>query len=158
MNKEKSIIELVGLGTMMSWTFIDEDQWKLLQTECPERDELLQQLVDRSLNDNVFSGCHFTEAQLFIDGELVCESFTDITDRYAVTSHPVENLIEFADKPYCFVQEEVQRGVWGRVEVDGEIDHSKLHLHLNQSVMAQGHYVSLSAEYDGDELDFGDTV
>lgn len=55
MSQEKSLIELVGLGTMMSWTFIDENQWNLLQSESPEQDELLQQLIDESLNDNVFS-------------------------------------------------------------------------------------------------------
>lgn len=157
MSQEKSIIELVGLGTVMSWTFIDENQWKLLQSESPERDELLQQLIDESLNDNVFSGCQFTEAQLFINGELACQSFTDITGRYAVTSHPVEKLIKFPDKPYCFVQEEVQRGVWGRGEVDGQVDHSKLHFHVNQTDLPPG-LDAISADYDEVELEFGGTV
>ena len=156
MSHENSIIELVGLGTMMSWTFIDEDQWNLLQSESPEQDQLLQQLVNRSQNDNVFSGCQFTEAQLLINGELVCESFSDMIDRFSVTSHPVERLIEFADKPYCFVQDELNRGVWGCSEVDGEIDHSMLHFHVHQTDLPGG-LDTISAEYDGEELDFGGT-
>jgi hypothetical protein len=156
MSQEKSIIELVGLGAMMSWAFIDENQWKLLQTNSQERDELLMQLKDKSGHDNVFSGCHFTEAQLFINGELVCETFTDITDQYAVTSHPVERLIELSDQLFCFVQEEVQRGVWGRAEVDGDIDHSKLRFHVHQTDLPRGHD-TISAEYDGEELEFGGT-
>jgi len=155
MSQEKSLIALVGPGTMRSWTFIDEHQRQQLQSESPEQDELLMQLLDKSLHDNVFSGCHFYEAQLFINGELVCEKSLDIFGRFALTLHPEETLIKFTDQPYCIVQEEVQRGVWGRVEVDGDIDRNKLHFHVQQTDLPRGH-LSMSAEYDGEELELGD--
>lgn len=42
------------------------------------------------------------------------------------------------------------------MDVDGEVDHSKLHFHVHQTDLPRGHD-SLSLEYDGEELDFGVT-
>ena len=156
---QKTVIEIWGYGVDVEFALIPEERGRELESyeEDEEQEseddyksfsEQLWEIFDSQMNG--FGGA--TEVSLFVNDKEI-ESFTVDEERAKKTWKEKHDVV--GDGVQWIVGEITgSKGCWGKVEIDGDFDRSKLSFEIRTITLYADTYSCLDVFYDGVELEF----
>ena len=102
---------------------------------------------------NTFGGA--TEVRLFVNDKEI-ESFT-VDEEQAKKTWKEEHEIVGDGVQWIVGESTGSKGCWGKVEIDGDFDRSKLSFEIRSITLYDRAYSCLYVFYDGIEMEFGGT-
>jgi hypothetical protein len=156
---QKTVIEIWGYGVDVEFALIPEERGRELESyeEDEEQEseddyksfsEQLWEIFDSQMNG--FGGA--TEVSLFVNDKEI-ESFTVDEEQAKKTWKEKHDVV--GDGVQWIVGEITgSKGCWGKVEIDGDFDRSKLSFEIRTITLYGDAYSCLDVFYDGVELEF----
>jgi hypothetical protein len=156
---QKTVIEIWGYGVDVEFALIPEERGRELESyeEDEEQEseddyksfpEQLWEIFDSQMNG--FGGA--TEVSLFVNDKEI-ESFTVDEEQAKKTWKEKHDVV--GDGVQWIVGEITgSKGCWGKVEIDGDFDRSKLSFEIRTITLYADDYSCLDVFYDGVELEF----
>ena len=156
---QKTVIEIWGYGVDVEFALIPEERGRELESyeEDEEQEseddyksfsEQLWEIFDSQMNG--FGGA--TEVSLFVNDKDI-ESFTVDEEQAKKTWKEKHDVV--GDGVQWIVGEITgSKGCWGKVEIDGDFDRSKLSFEIRTITLYADAYSCLDVFYDGVELEF----
>jgi len=158
---QKTVIEIWGYGVDVEFALIPEERGRELESyeEDEEQEseddyksfsEQLWEIFDSQMNG--FGGA--TEVSLFVNDKEI-ESFTVDEEQAKKTWKEKHDVV--GDGVQWIVGEITgSKGCWGKVEIDGDFDRSKLSFEIRTLTLYDHAFSCLDVFYDGVELEFID--
>ena len=159
---QKTVIEIWGWGVDIDFALIPEERGRELESyeEDEEQEseddyksfsDQLYEIFDSQMNG--FGGA--TEVSLFVNDKEI-ESF-DVDEEQAKKIWKEKNYIVGDGVQWIVGESNGSKGCWGKLEIDGDFDRSKLSFEIRTITLYDHADYCLAVFYDGVELESGDT-
>lgn len=150
-----TVIELVGISGLLECRKLTAVQLsEYIEKTGDEFESLITMHQDNA--DVSVMGILPETCSVIINDDSLYEDLDEINLQCMVISYPRKNLLNIAENEFCYFHSEIEEGVWGILEINGEFDESKLVFFKRQYELPNGDDVSLlTAEYDGKPFGYG---
>lgn len=152
----KTVIELAGPSMFIECSLLDDKQLQEYIDSKDDEDEhsdMVESLLANSATS--FTGVLADRCSVLVNGNEMYSDLDEIMSHCVVTYYPSRPLLPIDEGQFAFMHNELEKGIWGGLEIDGEFDETKLVFAIQSFELPDGEDVTLLlAQYDGVPLEY----
>lgn len=152
----KTVIELAGPSMFIECSLLNDEQLQDYVDSKDDEDDHSDMVESLLANSDIsFTGVRSDNCSVLVNGNEMYSDLDEIMNDCVVTFYPSRSLLSIDEGQYAFMHIELEKGIWGRLEIDGEFDETKLVFAVQSFELPDGDDVTLIlAQYDGVPLEY----